>query len=64
MVIIHNDSTHTTWKMAVVKDLIAGGNGLVRAETLRTANGTTKRLITKLYPLELNETESLTDIET
>ena len=52
------------WKIAVVKDLVTGGDGLVRAATLRTANGTTNRPITKLYPLELNETESLTDIET
>ena len=48
MVIIHDDSIRTTWKMAVVKDLITGGDGLVRAATLRIANGTTNRLITKL----------------
>jgi len=34
------------------------------AATLRTANGTTSRPITKLYPLELNETETLTDVGT
>ena len=36
----------------------------MRAANLRTANGTTNRPITKLYPLELNETESLTDTTT
>ena len=64
VVIIHDDTPRTMWKIAVVKDLVTGGDGLVRAATLRTANGTTNRPITKLYPLELNETESLTDIET
>ena len=53
----------TRWKIAVVNDLVTGGDGLVRAATLRTANGTTNRPITKLYPLELNETEPLADIE-
>ena len=52
------------WKMAVVTDLVTGRDGLVRAATLRTANGTTNRPITKLYPLELNETETLTDVGT
>ena len=64
VVINHDDTPRTMWKIAVVKDLVTGGDGLVRAATLRTANGTTNRPITKLYPLELNETESLTDIET
>ena len=44
--------------------LVTGRDGLVRAATLRTANGTTNRPITKLYTLELNETETLTDVGT
>ena len=63
VVIIHDDTPRTRWKIAVVNDLVTGGDGLVRAATLRTANGTTNRPITKLYPLELNETEPLADIE-
>ena len=59
VVIIHDDTPRTMWKIAVVIDLVMGGDGLVRAATLRTANGTTNRPITKLYPLELNENESL-----
>ena len=53
-----------TWKMTVVTDLVTERDGLVRAATLRTANDTTNRPITKLYPLKLNETETLTDVET
>ena len=53
VVIIHDNSPHTTWKMAVVKDLVIGRDGLVRAATLctanGTANGTANRPVTKLY---------------
>ena len=64
VVIIHDDVPRIMWKIAVVSDLVVGGDGVVRAAILRTANGTTNRPITKLYPLELNETESLTDLTT
>ena len=39
-------------KMGVVQDLITGGDCI----TLRTATGLTNRLVTRLYPLELNVT--------
>ena len=52
------------WKIAVVNDLVMGGDGVVRAAILRTASRTTNRPITKLYTLELDETESLTDTTT
>ena len=50
--------------MAVVTDLVTGRDGLVRTATLHTANGTTNRPITKLYPSELNKTKTLTDVGT
>ena len=59
VVIIHDDVPRVTWRLAVIKDLIVGGDGLVRAATIRTANRTTTRPITKLYPLELNEGRTL-----
>ena len=40
--------------MAVIQDLMVGGDGLVRAATIRTATGITSRPITRLYPLELS----------
>ena len=51
------------WKIAVVNDLVMGGDGLARAATLCTANDTTNRPITKLYLLALNKNESLADTE-
>ena len=55
VVIIHDDVPRVRWRLAVIEDLICGGDGLVRAAIVRTANKTTNRPITKLYPLELNE---------
>ena len=45
--------------MAVVEDLIVGEDGLMRAATIRTTSGMTTRPITKLYPVELNETDEV-----
>ena len=59
IVIIHDDAPDVTWRLAVIKDVIVGGDGLVWAAIIRTANRTTARLITKLYPLELNEGKTL-----
>ena len=59
IVIIHDDTPRITWRLAVIEDLIVGGDGLVRAVTIHTANRTTTRPITKLYPLELNEGKAL-----
>ena len=56
VVLIHDDKPRITWKMGVVDGLMTGGDGIVRAVTLRTANGLTNRPVTKLYPLELNVT--------
>jgi len=57
VVIFHDDTPRTTWKMAIVEDLIFGRDGLVRARAahIRTANGITSRPIPKLYPIEVNE---------
>ena len=56
VLLIHDDTLHTTWKMEVIEDLITGGDGIVRVVTLRTATGLTNRPVTRLYPLELNVT--------
>ena len=63
MVIVHDDTPRTTWKMAVVTDLITGKDGLVRSAAICTVNGSTTRPITKLYPLELNQHEQDTGVE-
>ena len=43
--------------MAVIEDLITGGDGLVQAATICITTGITSRPITELYSLELNEAE-------
>ena len=53
VVIVHEDTPRMTWRLAVIKDLIIGRDGLIRAAVIKTANGTTNRPITRLYPLEL-----------
>ena len=59
VMLVHDETPRTTWKLAVVEGLIKGGDGLVRAANIRTSNGCTNRPITKLYPLEVS-----TDVET
>ena len=54
VVLVHDDAPRVTWKMAVIQDLMVGGDGLVRAATIRTATGITSRSITRLYSLELS----------
>ena len=40
--------------MAMIKELIKGNEGLVRAANIRTAAGRTNRAITRLVPLEVH----------
>ena len=47
--------------MAIIESLIRGKDRLVRAVNLRTTNGRTNRLITKLYPLELVKASKTSD---
>jgi len=61
VVIIHDDTPRASWKMAVIDDLVVGRDGLVRAATIRSSYGTTSRPITKLYPIELNEENKVTE---
>ncbi len=62
VVLIHNYNPRIQWRMAVVESLITGADGLVHAVNIRTSNGRTNRLITKLYPLEVTATtDSQTD---
>ena len=54
VVLVHDDTHRSTWKLAVIESLIKGGDGLVRAANIRTNTGCTNRPITKLYPLEIS----------
>lgn len=63
MVLVHDESPRSTWKLAVVEGLIEGGDGLVRAANIHTSTGHTNRPITKLYPLEVCTNEAMPLIE-
>ena len=63
VVIIHDDTPRTTWKLAVVEKLITGLDGITRAAEIRTANGRTNRPITRLFPLEVKEDESSKEVQ-
>ena len=54
IVLIHDERPRIDWRLAVIEDLIPGGDGLIRAASIRTSTGKTTRPITKLYPLEVN----------
>ena len=51
VVLIHDKGPRLDCKLAVVEELIVGGDGLVRAANIRTSNGKTNRPIVKLFPL-------------
>ena len=50
---MHDDIPKVNWKLAAIQQVINGKDGLIRAANIRTANGVTNQLITKLYPLEV-----------
>lgn len=54
---VHDDSPRTTWKIAIVEELIYGRDNLVRSAVIRTNSGVTNRPIVKLYPLEVHHEE-------
>ena len=54
IVLVHDEGPHVQWRLAVVEDLIRGGDGLVRAVNIRTSTGLTNRPIVRLIPLEVS----------
>ena len=54
IVIIHDDTPRSEWKLATVEKLMTGSDGIVRAAEIRTAGGRTNRPIARLIPLEVN----------
>ena len=58
VVLVHDDGPRSSRRLAVVEDLIKGGDDLIRAAKIRTSTGHTNRPICKLYPLELSASES------
>ena len=59
--LVHDDSPCVHWRLAVVEDLIHGGDGLVRAANIRTSTGRTNRPIIRLIPLEVSAPDKDSD---
>ena len=57
VVVVHSEGPRLSWRLAVVKQLIKGNDGMIRAAHIRTSSGETSRPITKLYPLEISAKE-------
>ena len=53
LVLIHDEGPRINWRLAVIKNLITKGDGLVRAADIQTSTGRTNRPITKIYLLEV-----------
>ncbi len=50
---VHDEIPRSTWKLAVVEELVKGNDGLVRSAKIRVGNKLTSRPNTKLYPREV-----------
>ena len=54
VVLIHAENVpRSSWKLAIVKKVLRGSDGLVRAAEIKTNSGVTNRSIHLLYPLEV-----------
>ena len=58
VVLVYDEGPRSSWKLAVIEDLIRGGDGFVRAAHIRTSTGYTNRPVSKLYPLEVTASPS------
>ena len=58
VVLMHAENVpRSSWKLAIVKKLLRGSDGLVRAAEIKTHSGVTNRSIHLLYPLEVTRTD-------
>ena len=63
VVLVHNEGPRLDWRLAVVEELIVGGDGLIRTANIRTSMGRTNRPIVKLYPLEINSCSEVMSLQ-
>jgi len=54
IVLMYDESPRSTWKLAIVEELITGKDGLMHAAKIKTSQGRTNRPIAKLIPLEVS----------
>lgn len=53
----HDTKKRIDWPLALVTDVIPGRDGTGRVVILKTKNGTLKRPIQRVYPLEVSQSE-------
>ena len=59
VVLMHAENVpRSSWKLAIVKKVLCGSDGLVRAAEIKTNSGVTNCSIHLLYPLEVTLTDS------
>jgi hypothetical protein len=54
-VLIEDDLPRSTWKVGKIIDVIPGRDGKIRTIVLKTSNGTLKRAVSQIYPLEITQ---------
>ena len=54
--LVHDNIPRVHWKLAVIKEVVKGKDGLIRSAVICSANGATNRPITNLYPMEITAT--------
>ena len=59
VVIVHDEKPRMQWKLALVDELIKGGDDLVRAAHIQIGRYRTTRPIVKLYPLEVSSSDGM-----
>jgi len=59
VVLVHDDCPRINWKMAVIESVVTGNDGGVRSANIRTRSGVTNRPVTKLYPLEVTDSDDI-----
>ena len=57
VVLIHDDTPRTQWKLAIIEQVNKGADGLICSANVRTSSGKTNRLIARLYPLEVTASD-------
>ena len=59
VVVVHDEKPRMQWRLAIVEELIKGGDTLVCATHIRMGTYKTIRPITKLYPLEVSNPDEM-----
>jgi len=59
VVLIYDDTPRVQWKLAMIKQVNKGVDGLIQSANVRTTTGRTNRSIARLYPLDVTTKEEM-----